>query len=38
MRLPAIKHIFEEMTTQEKAVLQAEQEKMMWEGYTEQTK
>jgi hypothetical protein len=38
MRLPAIKHVFENMTEEEKAVLHAEQEKMMREGYTEQMK
>jgi hypothetical protein len=38
MQLPAIKHVFENMTEEEKAVLHAKQEKMMQEGYTEQTK
>ena len=38
MRLPAIKSVFHSMTAEEKAVLEAEQEKMMAEGYSEQTK
>src|ERR1700679_1417921 len=38
MRLPAIKSVFDSMTAEEKAVLDAEQEKMMEEGYPEQTK
>jgi hypothetical protein len=37
-RLPAIKRIFESMTAEEKAVLEAEQEKMEREGYPEKTK
>jgi hypothetical protein len=38
MRLPAIKRVFENMTAEEKVVLDAGREKMMREGYTEQTK
>jgi hypothetical protein len=38
MRLPAIKHVSENMTAEEKAVLDAEREKMMRAGYTEQMK
>ena len=38
MRLPAIKRVLESMTEEEKAVLHAEQEKMMTEGYPEKTK
>jgi len=37
-RLPAIKRIFESMTAEEKAVLEAEQEKMERDGYPEKTK
>ena len=37
MQLPAIKSVFHSMTAEEKAVLEAEQEKME-EGYPEQTK
>ena len=38
MRLPAIKRVLESMTEEEKAILHAEQEKMMTEGYPEKTK
>ena len=38
MRLPAIKRVLESMTKEEKAVLHAEQEKMMTEGYLEKRK
>jgi hypothetical protein len=38
MRTPAIKNVFNSMTAAEKAVLDAEQEKMTGEGYPEQKK
>jgi hypothetical protein len=38
MRMPAIKRVFDSMTEVEKAVLDSEQERMMGEGYPEQTK
>jgi len=38
MRLPVIKSVFDTMTAEEKAILETEQDKMMREGYPEQTK
>jgi hypothetical protein len=38
MRMPAIKRVFDSMTIAEKAVLHSEQERMIGEGYPEQTK
>jgi ribosomal protein S5 len=38
MQMPAIKRVFDSMTEVEKAVLDSEQERMMGEGYPEQTK
>ena len=38
MRLPAIKSVLDTMTAEEKAILETEQDKMMQEGYPEQTK
>jgi hypothetical protein len=38
MRMPVIKRVFDSMTTAEEAVLHSEQERMIGEGYPEQTK
>jgi hypothetical protein len=38
MRMLAIKRVFDSMTTAEKVVLHSEQERMIGEGYPEQTK
>jgi hypothetical protein len=38
MQTPAIKLVFDHMTADEKAVLRAERDKIMREGYSDQTK
>ena len=38
MQLPAIKSVFNTITAEKKAILETEQDKMMQEGYPEQTK